>query len=285
MLAITEDTIFINNELAAELKTNGVIKIPFLNAEELGALQAFYNQAHGTDSPPTMYDGIHMTIWHSDTDYKLNIREKIKSIIEPACQRTFKNYRAISQQFIVKKKGNETTFPIHQDWSIVDETKYFSLNLWIPLHDVDETNGAMWIVKRSHHIQRKIRGGGYLFPNYYSVLEQLKPYMTSYPMKAGEALLFYHSTIHGSPANQRPEPRVVVQVSVLPESVPLQIYFQKDAQSPLEVHQPKDDFNFYYQRIREDSEKIPPSPQPVEVKPAFQQTPVSLSEVLDAIQQ
>lgn len=282
-MTVSELDVFRNKTSAETLKSDGVVKIPFLNEEELNHLKDFYQSMHPSGEPPMMIDGIHMTIWHSDIDYKLKVRDGIKEIIKPAFERTFTNYRAISQQFIVKRKGEDTTFPIHQDWAIVDESKYFSLNIWIPLQDVDEKNGAMWIVKRSQQIQRKIRGGGYLFPNYYGVLKELKPYMTSYPMRAGEALLFYHSTIHGSPVNQSPQPRIVLQVSVLPENVPLQIYFQKDATSPLEVHQPKDDFNFYYQNIREDSEKMPPSPQPVEVKPSFRQTPVFLSEVLDAI--
>jgi hypothetical protein len=158
------------------------------------------------------------------------------------------------------------------------------LNIWIPLQDVDEKNGAMWIVKGSHKIDRKIRGAGILFPDYYSILNELKPYMTSFSMKAGEALLFYHCTIHGSPANQSHNPRIVVQVSLIPSQAPLQIYFQKQPLAPLEIHSPDDDFVFKYNRIREDSEIMPPTAQPVEVKNSFAQHNISLMDVLKAVE-
>lgn len=268
------------------LKEDGVVKVPFLNQEELNAVLNLYKEIHGENSPPTLYNGIHMTIWHHDYEYKKKIQQELEKIVDAATGRTFEKHRAISHQFIVKLNVNETdtTFPVHQDWSIVDEHKYESLNLWIPLQDVDENNGAMWIVKGSHKINRKVRGAGHLFPNYRPVFDQLKPYISSFPMKAGEALLFYHSTIHGSPKNQSKEARAVVQISILPEKAPLQIFFQKSPESPLEVHFPEDDFVFRYNRIREDSEVIPPTPVAAEIKEPFKQKEVTMSEMIEIIE-
>lgn len=273
-----------NTWLEGQLAEDGVIKIPFLTDPELEQIRKLYDETHGEGDPPSMYDGIHMTIWHKDRAYKLRINRHLKHILKAACERTFKDYRAISQQFIAKRKGPETTFPIHQDWSIVDEYKYRSFNLWIPLQDVDESNGAMWIVKGSHNIKRKIRGAGYLFPNYYPALEELKRHMTSYSMKAGEALLFFHNTLHGSPYNANDGYRVATQISIIPEDAPLQVYFQKGANEPLEVHHPADDFTFYYDRIREESEVRPPTGMASELLPSLQVRPASYQEVLKAIQ-
>ncbi|MBI1286608.1 MAG: hypothetical protein GC178_03425 [Flavobacteriales bacterium] len=272
-----------NNKHFDKLSTKGVVKIPFLTENELQQLTELYNQTHGKAAPPTLYDGIHMTIWHHDTKYKLDVNKGIREIIEAACERTFENYRAVSQQFIVKMNGSETTFPVHQDWSIVDEGRYRSFNLWIPLNDVDETNGAMWIIEGSHNIERKIRGAGYLFPNYIQILDQLKPYMTTYSMTAGEGLLFYHNTIHGSPFNAAVTPRIVAQVAIIPKEAPMNIYFQKGPGHQLEVHQPADDFTFYYQKIREESESRPPTDHPVEIRQGIEVKPVLLEEVLNAI--
>lgn len=262
-MIVNEKQVFRNAHWAEELTQNGIVKVAFLNEDELHNLRSFYGSMHPNGEPSTMYDGIHMTIWDSDLDYKLKIRDGIKAIIEPAFERNFMNYRAISQQFIVKRKGNDTTFPIHQDWAIVDEEKYFSLNIWIPLQDVDEKNGAMWIVKRSHKIGNKVRGAGVLFPDYIPYIEQLKPHMTSFAMKAGEALIFYHSTIHGSPHNQSNEPRVTIQVTLVPKEAPMHVYFQKSKDTPIELHHPMDDFSFYYDNIREESTWRQPTNVPV----------------------
>jgi hypothetical protein len=282
-MPISEKKLFQREEYADELLRDGVVKIPFLTPEELKELHQFYWQMHPSGVPPALYDGIHMTTWHGDLDYKLKIKEGLQKVVEKACQRTFKNYRAISQQFIVKLKGDETTFPIHQDWSIVNESKYFSFNLWIPLQDVNESNGAMYIVKGSHRIDQKIRGAGMLFPQYFPWIDALKPFTEQFELEAGEALLFYHSTIHGSPFNQSDKPRIVVQVSILPEKAPLEIYFQKSPESSLEVHYPDDSFNFHYESLREESEIRPPTNQAAEIWKGFQAKEVSLKDIIEVL--
>lgn len=282
-MKVNEFSVFKNQDYAETLVKDGVVKIPFLSKEHLQKLNEFYFEMHPNDDLPALYDGIHMTIWHSDLDYKFKIRDNIKSIIAEAFEDNFSDYRALSQQFIVKKQGSETTFPIHQDWSIVDENKFFSLNIWIPLHDVDASNGAMWIVKGSHKIDRKIRGAGILFPDYTKMISELKPYMTSFDMKAGEALIFYHSTIHGSPYNQSENARKVVQVSLLPKDAQFQIYFQKNENSPLEIHLPEEDFNFKYEKIREDSFTTPPTKLAESVVRNYSSYEKTIRQILEAI--
>ena len=275
--------LLIDRNVEQLLQNDGVIKIPFLTDSELQELNDLYTETHGNSDPPSMYDGIHMTIWHGDRAYKMGINRALKQLLKNACDRTFKDYRAISQQFIVKRKGLDTTFPIHQDWSIVDEHRYRSFNLWIPLQDVDETNGAMWIVKGSQNINRRVRGAGYLFPNYYPVLEALRPRMTSFTMHGGEALIFYHSTLHGSPFNASEGRRAVVQISIVPEHAQLQIYFQRGKGQPLEVHHPADDFTFFYDKIREESEVRPPTGKPSDLLPSLIVEPATLEEISEAL--
>jgi len=269
--------------LEAQLEQDGVVRIPFLTQEELAEVQAFYKGLHGGGNPPALYDGIHMTIWSPDLSYKLKIKENLERILAAACERNFKNYRAVNQQFIVKLKGEETTFPVHQDWSIVDESKYTSFNIWVPLQDVNENNGAMWILKKSHNINRPVRGAGYLFPNYNPILEELKKRSTVFSMKAGEALIFFLNTIHGSPANQSENERVVIQSAILPDEASFQIYHQPEPGLALEVHHPKDDFTYHYERLREDSMVKAPTDNSFEVLESYVNNPVTLEEVLEAI--
>lgn len=282
-MLVREKDVFKDKKLAYQLLLDGVVKIPFLTTEEVDSINLFYDDMHNNADPPTMYDGIHMTIWNSDLNYKLKIKNRIKSIVTPAFERNFENYRTLTEQFIVKKPGLETTFHIHQDWSIVDENKFFSLNFWIPLHDVDENNGAMWIVKGSHNINQKIRGAGVIYPDYRPLLEDLKPLATSYDMKAGEALIFYHSTLHGSPFNKSNSVRKVVQVALLHRDTPLQIYFQKDSLSPLEIHKPEDDFSYNYNEIRIESTLRPPTPNPQEVFTDYHYNNLQKSEIIECI--
>jgi hypothetical protein len=274
--------VFKDVQLSAVLEKEGVVAIPFLKQEELEEVKTYYNASHKNGDPSSLFDDIHMTVWDNNLEYKLGINEGLKSILRNAFERNFQDYRAISEQFILKKPGAQTNFPIHQDWSIVDENHFYSLNIWIPLQDVDESNGAMWIVKGSHRIDQKIRGAGVLFPDYISIFPDLQEQMTLFPLKAGQALIFFHSTIHGSPPNTSSSDRRVVQVSLLPKDAPVQIYFQQGKESPLEVHHPKEDFNFYYNNIREDSSKLPPSENPTEIKAPYTLNQFSIKELVEA---
>lgn len=275
--------IVIDKKFCDDLVKYGVVRVPFLSPSELRQIKDFYDEIHQGQDPPTMYSNIHMTIWHSDLDYKMKVYEGLKVLLQPACDRAFQNYRAISHQFIVKMPGSETDFPVHQDWSIVDESKYQSFNLWIALHDVDESNGAMWVVHGTHNLNRKVRGPGYLFPDYTGILNELRPSMTQYPLREGQAALFYHSTVHGSPRNLSNKPRIAVQVSIVPQDAPLQIYFQRSAGDSLEVHRPSDDFAFGYEKVREESVVRPPTDSPAEVRAPFFVEPVQINEIRKAL--
>lgn len=276
---VDETTVFKSINHSKLLKKDGVIQIPFLDDFALQKIKSLYANEHPTGAPSSFFEGIHMTIWDSNNDYKLKIKTELETILEPYFDSVFTNYRAICQQFIIKLPGKETTFPVHQDWSIVNEKDYFSLNIWIPLQDVDEKNGAMWIVKGSHKLNQPIRGAGSLFPNYFPLLDEMRPYMSSYSMKAGEALIFYHSTIHGSPYNSSKEPRITIQTSIIPKQAPLEIYFQPPGQQQIEVHHPADDFYFHYDDLRTKSTLNGPTEKFTEIIRNHKLTRVSINQI------
>ena len=62
---------FQNKTYEETLIKEGYTIIPFLNNEELIALQKFYSDAHPNDEIPDMRYGIHMTSWCKDGVYKL----------------------------------------------------------------------------------------------------------------------------------------------------------------------------------------------------------------------
>jgi hypothetical protein len=265
------ENLFQRQELQSQLDQDGCVVVPFLEPDELAELREFYYSRHPDGIAPQMREGIHMTIWCSDRPYKDQIREGLQQILGAAARRLYQDFRLVSPVFIVKRKGADTTFPIHQDWNVVDETQHRAFNMWIPLHDVDESNGALWIVKGSHKFPNHVRGPGYLFPRLYHLESHIRPFMEPMAMKAGNALIFYHRVIHGSPPNQTDSPRVVVAMSVLPEQVPLHIYFQKDAESQLEVYHPHDEFIYEFENVRDQTAFKPPSGAPLSIEKPFQQ--------------
>lgn len=271
--------LFKDKKLQAELEQNGFVIIPFLGSDELKALNHFYQTVHHQQEPPHFIENIHMTTWCEDFEYKNSVSENLAKLCERPSEAYFENHRRLNNVFIVKKSGTETTFKVHQDWNVVDETKYQSVNVWIPLHDVDEKSGALWVLKGSHRVNRNIRGAGYLFPDYSAYTKELEKAAVSVKLKAGEAIVFYHSVIHGSPPNMGNQSRKAACFSVIPKDAPLCIYFQPEEERQLEIHQPSDDFMFRYTELRKQAHISPPSEEPVIVLPSYKNRPLELKEL------
>jgi hypothetical protein len=262
-----------------ELEKNGYVVIPFLTKKDVTELNQFYNEIHSGGSPPNFIEGIHMTTWCKDGEYKKKVSGFLEHLFSRPTQTFFDHVRRLNHVFIVKKTGKDTTFKVHQDWNVVDESKYESVNVWVPLHDVDETSGALWVLPGSHKIKRKIRGAGYLFPDYSAYFNELEKKSISVKLKAGEAIVFYHSIIHGSPPNMANNDRRAACFSIIPENAPLCIYFQPTANDSLEQYEPTDDFMFQYDYLRTESVHKPPAPKPKNSFPSYENKKVDMEEL------
>lgn len=250
--------LFKNSLMNEELNEYGYIKIEFFNQEELDALREFYFECHPDSFESGYFDGIHMTTWCDNQAHKDKVRLGLAKLFSVACERIFHKYRAVNHVFILKNPGMETEFNVHQDWSIVDESEFASVNVWAPLFDVDVESGSLWVLPESHKFGAPLRGAGCLFPNYVEKKKEFERDIQSVNVRAGEALIFFHATIHGSPPNLSDQKRIVAVNSIVPEEAPLRINFKKSANDPLEVYEPSDDFVYDYNNIRLESAHIPP---------------------------
>lgn len=268
-----------NQVLNKDLEKNGYIVVDFLSEDELIQLNQFYNELHGETGPPEFIDKIHMTTWCSNSEYKNKVATFLKTFFDEPTKRFFEKHRRLNHVFIVKKTGQDTTFKVHQDWNVIDETKYKSVNVWIPLHDVDSSSGALWILPGSHKINRPVRGSGYLFPDYSPFFNELEKASISVKLKAGQAVIFYHSVIHGSPPNLGEQDRKAVCFAVIPENAPLHIHYQPEKDMPLEIYEPEDDFMYKYTHLRTETLRNPPGKQPLLIKKSYVNQKIDFSEI------
>ena len=255
--------LFKDQQLQEQINEKGFVTLPFIGKSELEELRSFYAEIH-PEGAPGKIDGIHMTTWCEDFDYKMNVANRLSEIYKKPSEAVFEDYRTLNNVFIVKDSG-ETPFKVHQDWNVVDEKENFAINVWIPLYDITKTEGGLWVVEGSHKIDRHVRGSAYLFPNYSPFNDELEKAATSVSLKAGEAIVFYVNIIHGSPPNFGTGERVASCFSVIPKEAPLNIYFQKEEGLPLEVHRPSDNFMYQYKYLRTETFERPPTDNPVSI--------------------
>jgi ectoine hydroxylase-related dioxygenase (phytanoyl-CoA dioxygenase family) len=99
--------------------------------------------------------------------------------------------------------------PLHQDWSLVDEDKYRSATVWLPLCDSVVANGAIHAIDGSHEMKAYPRGGT-IHGKYEHLHEELKGMMKPYECEAGTIMLFDSRVLHYSPPNLSKKYRISV---------------------------------------------------------------------------
>ncbi|MBP6516223.1 MAG: phytanoyl-CoA dioxygenase family protein [Chitinophagales bacterium] len=208
-----------DSELEAQLAKEGFVVLPFLNETEVAYLVDLYN-THHTDSK----EGLYATAHSSDRDFKMKLNVEILKQFERAIEHYFLNCRPLGGSYITKYKGQNGSLLPHQDWSIVDEEQFRSFNIWIPLVDTTEENGAICVLPHSHTLLKSFRGVNVPDP-FYKISDYTWKYHQTLNMKAGEALLYDHRLLHASGINQTEQPRLAVVFGIIPEKAEMRYHF------------------------------------------------------------
>ena len=195
-----------------QVEQNGFAVVPLASAEELQDLKLFYNTL-----PETNSKGTYVTMFHPSYEYREKVEHKIRQLFAVKAEGLLINYRVLFTNYMVKEPGPEGDFPVHQDWTYVDETKYASYAFWIPLADVDTSNGALHVVPGSHKFITHLRGP-FIHEPFRDLSEVIKKkYSQPVNIKAGEALIWDHRLIHFSLPNISSEPRIAFTLILVPK--------------------------------------------------------------------
>jgi hypothetical protein len=230
------------------LAEEGYIVTPFLTNGETSELKDFYYAHH-----PLALDGMYATAHLPDLQMRMKMNDYIKKVFARAIGKTFVNAEALGGSYIAKGKGQNGTLNPHQDWNIVDEEKYRSFNIWVPLVDLNEHNGIIQVMPKSHTWVRTFRSAN--IPSAYQKVEkQLWERMEKLHMKAGEALIYDHRLIHASGENNTDEIRLAAVFGIIPDEATM-FYYHKKNDNAVEVYESNKEF-FLYENIFEGPKKL-----------------------------
>jgi hypothetical protein len=117
---------------------------------------------------------------------------------------------------VVKEKNPLGVVPPHQDWTFVNERKYWSASIWCPLVDVNVNNGCLGMIRGSHRFYDHVRPSPspQYEPPFKDQLFTIFPYLQLIEMKAGQALVFNNRTFHASPPNTADQPRIACGLGI-----------------------------------------------------------------------
>lgn len=213
---------FFDSEMDKQMVRDGYLVLPFLDKDELLTFKDLYDKWH-----PEHPNAFYKSYFDPRMDYKQEVEQKIIDAFVKKMSGVFRNYNAFGGLFVVKPPTQQGHLPPHQDWSFVDERKYWSINMWCPLEDVNDTNGNILVLKGSHQFNRTIRGVGTpdVYRDYWKLIERN---MKSIPMKAGEAIFFFHGLLHGSTLNTTDKSRVSIGLTLTPKDAPHYFHFKEN---------------------------------------------------------
>lgn len=232
---------FHDPELTERLAENGFATFDLLREFDIEALKQIFTEHHST--PP---EGFYATTHLDDKEKRKMLSDQAMAILACRIESHFENIELLGGAFISKAPGEKGTLPLHQDWNLVDEKLARSYNLWIPLVDMNEVNGAMRILVGSHSKQETFRGPN-VPPVLYPISSEVDQHMVSLNMQVGEAVLYDHALWHSSPQNQTNELRLAFVLGVVPKEAELKYYQQNGDMVEEYASHP----NFFFENDRE----------------------------------
>ena len=144
-------------DLEESLKTKGYGKIRLLSELQLTLLRETYVQEqHHTNRDGDFW----CTMFSQDIDHRRRVDKAIKVIVESSIREHFPSHNPLFANFMVKPSECSAVWPVHQDWTYVDESRSRSLAVGIPVEDLYLENRHLCMVPGNPRMRVPVRGPG-----------------------------------------------------------------------------------------------------------------------------
>lgn len=205
------ERVFQAPEVHEEFQREGYVLIEFLSPEQITTMRELFAHFH-----PEGVSGFHTTTFDTRESYRRQVHNEILSQIEGNIAQLFEAYKVYFCSFIAKAPGPDSELILHQDMTLLDESRFNGINIWCPLVDLTPENGALHVLPGSHRIAPTYRSSS--LPDLYDqVKSEVRAYMKVLTVPAGTAIVFDQSIMHYSPPNLSGEVRPVINTFVAHE--------------------------------------------------------------------
>lgn len=248
MSSIMSKLLFKDPEQQAAFDRDGFVVQPLLEPADVEELVALYHH-YFPEVPPRFFSSSYL----GDFSLKKEISTRVTEIVSKNFDKVFRDYRFLGAAFLSKAPGRESEMPMHQDWTIVDESEHVALNIWTPLIDADETNGTLEVLKGSHAYKPALRAPTLPFP-FEGFQDCIRPHLTPVPVKAGTAVILNQAVVHASKPNMTDQLRIAVTTGLVSNDAPLVFHYYDKMKGKQELEQiaQDDDFLLYWENFFED---------------------------------
>ncbi len=211
--------IFKDPEMQSNFERNGFVIVDMYSKEMLEKVVSFYHEMH-----PDKQAGFYPSAYSDNKTYRNRIDQELTQLCKPKLDELFVDFQVMNGCFIVKQPGLDSYLHVHQDMTLVDESRFVGINIWTTTVDLTTTNGVLYLLPGSHRFFPTYRG--HTLPGFYDpIQEEIKDYMEPFYLKAGQAIIFDQSIVHFSPPNLSDEMRIVTNVFITNKDAKFQICY------------------------------------------------------------
>lgn len=234
--------IFKNIELQKKFDRDGYVVLSMIDLETVQYLSALYREVQ-----PISYKGFSTTIYGADVALKKTTSSKIYEAVNQSVSSYFQDIRSLGCSFLCKTPGEDSFMPAHQDWTIVDESRFASVTIWMPLVDTNGENGGLRVLPGSHRFSSVLRSP--TLPGVFTQLyQELFNETELLEVKAGEVVVFNQALIHASSANLSSSERVIATYGLVHKDAELS-FFHRANEGQVDQYAIPDDFFITYNSI------------------------------------
>lgn len=211
--------VFREEQHQESFEKNGYIILPFYTPEEIKVLEDVYHRLHPVDEK-----GFFPSTFSQNKNYRHQADTEIRRVGKRSVDKYCIDIKEVFGAFIVKSPGADSGMCVHQDMSLVDESRFTGINIWVPLVDLTIENGAIFVLPKSHRLFPTYRGSS--IPEFFSpVMNDIIDYLQPVLVKAGEAVFFDQSIIHFSPPNYSNNVRIVTNTYITHQTAEYRTFY------------------------------------------------------------
>ncbi len=219
----------------AALASEGWVTLPSIGGA-LATLQQIHARARAMLASDELREerGYYELMQSSGVEHRRAVQRELEAALAQYVTDHIPGARLVVSNILLKDPNAQASeVGLHQDFAIVDEAAgQACLQLWIPFVDVlDAPAGGLAFVPKSHLARHPYRAPGDATP-FARFMAQVTPLAVRPPLRAGDPVAFWASTVHGSPPNLLPHERPALACMLIPKDAELVHYIRR---SPTEV--------------------------------------------------
>jgi len=199
----------------------GYVVLPLFDESLLSSLSEVHKA-----SKPEISSGFYASTYSKNIEYRLTSDLAIREKCSRAVLAQVIDYQVLAGNFLIKEPGADSELPLHQDWTMVDETEFCTINVWFPLMPLASDSGHLFVFPGSQDFSLGLRGN----PSYKTPVTKLNSvirdnFLQKLDVPLGSVVYMNSALLHYSPANLSNETRIAACLNISPKEAALFHYF------------------------------------------------------------